>query len=358
MGPGSIPKGYGVAGRKAELRVGEMAEFLTLGVESSCDDTSVAVVADGFKIRSNIISSQIDLHAKFGGVVPELAARCHLEAVLPIYQMALAEAGVKLEQIRLVAATYGPGLVGSLLVGLSFAKGLAIAAGIPFIGVHHIEGHIYANVLERPELKPPLICLTVSGGHTDLLFIEKWGSYRILGSTRDDAAGEAFDKIARALGLGYPGGPYIDRIARGVPADLEFAQLRGLANSYDFSFSGLKTAVLNYLHHQKQTGREIDIPRVAASFQRIAVEQLTGKLFLAVRDYGVDTILLSGGVAANSYLRSRCEQEADRLGKKVYYPEPRLCTDNAAMIAAAGYFHYSHGDRTGIEVQAQPDLVL
>lgn len=335
-----------------------MAEFLVLGIETSCDDTSVAVIENGFKIRSNVISSQIDVHQKFGGVVPELAARCHLEAVLPIYRLAMAEAGVDIDSIQLIAATFGPGLIGSLLVGLSFAKGLALAKQIPFIGVNHIEGHIYANILGHPEIKPPLICLTVSGGHTDLLLMEKWGTYQILGQTKDDAAGEAFDKIARVLGLGYPGGPYIDKIAVGAKDNLEFTRFDGLTNSYNFSFSGLKTAVINYIQHQKQLGLELNIPYIAASFQRSVVAQLTAKLFQAVKEYDANTILLSGGVAANSLLRRRCREETERLGKLLYYPELTLCTDNAAMIAAAGYFHYLNGGPQGLDITAAPDLKL
>lgn len=344
-----------------------MDQFITLGIESSCDETSVALIADGVTILSNIITSQLDLHAKFGGVVPELAAREHLEAIVPVYRLALQEAHLDLERVNLIAATFGPGLVGSLLVGLSFAKGLALARQIPFIAVNHIEGHIYANVLERPEVKPPFVCLTVSGGHTDLLHMREWGEYRILGRTRDDAAGEAFDKVARALGLGYPGGPFIDRVATGAPADLEFARIKGLADSYDFSFSGLKTAVVNYLNNQRQKGLDVDIPKVAASFQKMAVEQLLEKLFKAVDDLKVGTILLSGGVAANSYLRERCRREAERLGKALYYPPLRLCTDNAAMIAAAGYYRYrrrinesdsNSGLGAAFRVTANPDLRL
>lgn len=334
------------------------SEFITLGIETSCDETAVAVVADGVSIKSNIISSQLDLHRCFGGVVPELAARSHLEMVLPIYRLAVAEAGIDLADVDLIAATYGPGLVGSLLVGLSFAKGLALARDIPFIGVNHVEGHIYANVLERPPLQPPVLCLTVSGGHTDLLYVEKWGVYQILGRTRDDAAGEAFDKVARALGLGYPGGPAIDKLARGVTGDLEFAKLKVLSSSYDFSFSGLKTAVINYLHRQKQLGCDIETVRVAAGFQRMAVTQLVEKLFKAAREYQVRSLLLSGGVAANSFLRAQCRAEADRLGIEVFYPELSLCTDNGAMIAAAGYFRYQAGEKTGLEITAQPDLRL
>lgn len=335
-----------------------MAEFITLGIESSCDETAVAVLADGVKIKSNIISSQLDLHRCFGGVVPELAARSHLETILPIYRLAMEEAGVNLTEVNLIAATYGPGLVGSLLVGLSFAKGLALAGNIPFIGVNHVEGHIYANVLERPPIQPPVLCLTVSGGHTDLLFVEKWGEYKILGRTRDDAAGEAFDKVARVLGLGYPGGPEIDKLAQGVTGNLEFAKLKGLSGTYDFSFSGLKTAVINYLHRQKQMGLEIDTVQVAASFQQTAIAQLLDKLIKAAREYRVRAILLSGGVAANSYLREQCRMEADKLEIPVFCPELKLCTDNAAMIAAAGYFRYHAGDITGLEITAKPDLRL
>lgn len=335
-----------------------MAEFLTLGIETSCDETSVAVVADGRNIKSNIISSQLDLHTKFGGVVPELAARCHLETMLPVYRAALQEAGVGLEDINLIAVTYGPGLIGSLLVGLSFAKGLALARQIDFIGVNHIEGHIYANVLERPELEPPLLCLTVSGGHTDLVYLENWGRYHVLGRTRDDAAGEAFDKIARVLGLGYPGGPAIDQIANGAKNDLEFMQSKAMPGSYDFSFSGLKTAVINYLNRQKQKGEAIDIPLVAASFQRVAVEQLVDKLFKAAGEYRVKAVLLSGGVSANSYLRYRCRQEADRMGIGLYFPPLLLCTDNAAMIAAAGYYVYRSKGAGNIDITARPDLKL
>lgn len=335
-----------------------MAEFITLGIESSCDETAVAVIADGTRIKSNIISSQLDLHARFGGVVPELAARSHLEAILPIYRLAIQEAGIHLDDVNLIAATYGPGLVGCLLVGLTFAKGLAISRNIPLVAVNHIEGHIYANVLGRAPIKTPLLCLTVSGGHTDLLFVEKWGSYKVLGRTRDDAAGEAFDKIARVLGLGYPGGPAIDKIAQGVNADIEFPQIKGLSDSYDFSYSGLKTAVINFLHREQQMGRQVETARVAASFQKNVIEQLLDKLFKAAAEYKVASILLSGGVAANSYLRLTCQKKAASLGIELFYPERQLCTDNAAMIAAAGYFRYQAGATIGLEKTATPDLKL
>lgn len=335
-----------------------MAEFITLGIETSCDETSVAIIADGRYIKSNIISSQLDIHTKFGGVVPEVAARCHLETMLPVYRAALQEAEIALEDIDLIAVTCGPGLIGSLLVGLSFAKGLALAGKKHLVGVNHIEGHIYANILERPELEPPLLCLTVSGGHTNLVYLEDWGRYHVLGRTRDDAAGEAFDKIARVLGLGYPGGPAIDHIANGAKNDLQFMQSKAMPGSYDFSFSGLKTAVINYLNRQKQREETIEIPLVAASFQRAAVEQLVDKAFRAAADYRVKTVLLSGGVSANSYLRDRCRQEADRLGMELYYPSLTLCTDNAAMIAAAGYYVYRSKGPGSLEITAQPDLEL
>lgn len=335
-----------------------MAEFITLGIESSCDDTSVAVVADGVRIKSNIISSQLETHAKFGGVVPELAARCHLENILPIFRLALEEANVSLEDVNLVAATYGPGLIGSLLVGLSFAKGLALARKIPFIGVNHIEGHIYANLLDRPPVNPPLLCLTVSGGHTDLLLIKEWGKYQILGKTLDDAAGEAFDKVARVLGLGYPGGPYIDRIADRVTDGVDFPRVKSLSGTYDFSFSGLKTAVINYVHHQQQTGKQLDIPKIAAGFQHNLVGQLTEKLFRAIREFSPNAVLLSGGVAANSYLREQCRKETEKTGIPLYYPPLKLCTDNAAMIAAAGYFRYHAEGASEWDLTADPNLKL
>ncbi|HOP74884.1 MAG TPA: tRNA (adenosine(37)-N6)-threonylcarbamoyltransferase complex transferase subunit TsaD [Bacillota bacterium] len=337
-----------------------MSDFITLGIESSCDDTSVAVVANGTKILSNQISSQLDEHARFGGVVPELAARCHLESLVPLYRRAMEEAGITLDQVDLVAVTYGPGLVGSLLVGLSFAKGLALSRGLPLVGVNHIEGHIYANLLEHPEIEPPLLCLTVSGGHTDLLYIEAWGRYRILGRTLDDAAGEAFDKVARVLGLGYPGGPVIDRLAREGKPDIEFPQVKSLADpdSYHFSFSGLKTAVINWIHRHKQTGEPVDVPQVAASFQANLVNQLVRQLEKAIRAFPVRAVLLSGGVASNSLLRQRCAELTHKEGLALYYPSPRLCTDNAAMIAAAGYYNYHSRGKSSLRITADPNLKL
>jgi len=333
-----------------------MAEFITLGIETSCDDTAVAVVADGARIRSNLISSQLELHDKFGGVVPELAARCHLENMLPVFKLALTEAAISLEAVNLIAVTYGPGLVGSLLVGLSFAKGLAMARNLPLVGVNHIEGHIFANLLERPEIKPPIICLTVSGGHSDLLYIRNWGHYEVLGRTLDDAAGEAFDKVARVLGLGYPGGPEIDRLAKGAGNRIDFPKAKSLADSYNFSFSGLKTAVINFIHRERQSDREVDLPAVAAGFQANLVGQLTEKLFKAARELPTNAVLLSGGVAANSLLREQCRIGAERLGIPLYYPEYKLCTDNAAMVAAAGYFQYRANGAASLDLTANPNL--
>lgn len=335
-----------------------MTEFITLGVESSCDDTSVAVIADGVRVKSNLIASQLATHAKFGGVVPELAARCHLDALLPLYRLALEEAGITLEDVDLIAVTYGPGLVGSLLVGLSFAKGLALSRAIPWVGVNHIEGHIYANLLAHPNVEPPLICLTVSGGHTELLYIKEWGHYQILGRTLDDAAGEAFDKVARVLSLGYPGGPVIDKLAREKEPTIQFPQVKSLAASYDFSFSGLKTAVINYIHQQRQRGETLDVPAIAASFQWNLVQQLRSKIVRALEAYPVKAVLLSGGVAANSLLRDQCQQTAKAAGIPLYYPSHQLCTDNAAMIAAAGYFRYWKQGVSPMGMTADPNLKL
>ncbi len=335
------------------------AERLTLGIETSCDETAAAVVADGRKILSNIIASQVDIHQRFGGVVPEIASRHHIAAVLPIVDRALREAAVDLADIEVVAATQGPGLVGGLLVGLAAGKAMAFALNKPLVGVNHIEGHIYANFLAHPEVNPPLICLTVSGGHTDLLYIPKLGEYRILGRTRDDAAGEAFDKIARVLGLPYPGGPEIDKLAQqGDPQAIDFP--RGLADSgnFDFSFSGLKTAALNYINQSRQRNETLPLADFAASLQWSIVDVLTGKLLAAARAYGVRSIVLSGGVAANSMLRRHLSRQASVMGLTVLYPPPVLCTDNAAMIASAGFFRYLAGWRSGWNLNAQPSLRL
>lgn len=332
--------------------------MLTLGVETSCDETSVAVVNDGREILSNIILSQTD-HIRFGGVVPEVASRVHVKTIVPIYQQALKEAGVGLDEIKLVAATMGPGLVGPLLVGLSFAKGLAYAADIPFIGVNHIEGHLAANLLEHESLDQHHLTLIVSGGHTMLVEIKKFGFYRILGQTIDDAAGEAFDKVAKLLKLGYPGGPQLDKLAQsGDPKYYRFPRSIMKDNTYRFSHSGLKTAVA--LHIAKLSEAEFNKHRadIAASFQEAAVDVLVTKTIRAAKEKRVSDITLSGGVAANSRLRSLLSQRAEKEGFRILYPSVRLCTDNAAMIAAAGYYRFELDGPGEFIVDAVPYLKL
>jgi N6-L-threonylcarbamoyladenine synthase len=291
---------------------------LTLGIETSCDETAAAVIKGGREILSNVVLSQIDIHQKYGGVVPEIASRHHIEAVFPVIQEALQQAQVGLDEIEVIAVTYGPGLVGSLLVGVAAAKALAFATDKPLVGVNHIEGHIYANFLTGQEIKPPLVCLTVSGGHTDLLLIPRLGEYEILGRTRDDAAGEAFDKVARVLGLPYPGGPQIERLAQGGNKEA-IAFPRGLLDgeSFDFSFSGLKTAALNYLNEAKQKRQEVPLADFAASFQWAIIDVLTQKLMAAAQAYGVDQVILSGGVAANKTFREHVAAEAAARGKEL-----------------------------------------
>ncbi|MCK9222563.1 MAG: tRNA (adenosine(37)-N6)-threonylcarbamoyltransferase complex transferase subunit TsaD [Limnochordia bacterium] len=331
---------------------------LILGIETSCDETAAAVVCGGTKVLSNIISSQIDIHKRFGGVVPEIASRKHVETILPIIQRALDSAQLAIDDLDAVAVTYGPGLVGALLVGVSAAKAIAFAADLPLIGVNHIEGHITANRLSHPELKPPLICLTVSGGHTDLLYVPQWGSYTLLGQTRDDAAGEAFDKVARTMGLGYPGGPLIDQLAKeGNPVAIRFP--RALANEgYDFSFSGLKTAVVNYLHNARQRQDEVNLADVAASFQEAVVDILVRKAIAVAQEMEIGTIILSGGVAANTRLREAMTEEGRQQGINVYYPDLVYCTDNAAMIAGAAHFAYERRDFADLELNAVANLGL
>jgi N6-L-threonylcarbamoyladenine synthase len=332
---------------------------LTLGIETSCDETAAAVIKGGREILSNVVLSQIDIHQKYGGVVPEIASRHHIEAVFPVIQEALQQAQVGLDEIEVIAVTYGPGLVGSLLVGVAAAKALAFAADKPLVGVNHIEGHIYANFLTGQEIKPPLVCLTVSGGHTDLLLIPRLGEYEILGRTRDDAAGEAFDKVARVLGLPYPGGPQIERLAQGGNKEA-IAFPRGLLDgeSFDFSFSGLKTAALNYLNEAKQKRQEVPLADFAASFQWAIIDVLTQKLMAAAQAYGVDQVILSGGVAANKTFREHVAAEAAAKGKELLYPPVHLCTDNAAMIGSAGYFRYLAGQRSDYSLNAVANLRL
>lgn len=336
-----------------------MQEELVLAIETSCDETAAAVVAGGREIRSNIISSQIDLHRRFGGVVPEIASRKHIELIMPVVDAALQDAGVSLSDLAAIAVTVGPGLVGALLVGVSTAKALAFAADKPLIGVNHIEGHIYANFLAHPDAEPPLVCLTVSGGHTDLLYIPEYGTYQILGRTRDDAAGEAFDKVARVLGLPYPGGPEIDRLAQvGNPNAYDLPMGLASEDTYDFSFSGLKTAAINTLHNAAQRGEKVNVADFAASLQKAIITVLAEKTIRAAKHAAVKTILLSGGVGANRGLRRLLGEMAEAEGMKLYYPPPVLCTDNAAMIACAGYYRYKRGDFASLDLNAIPGLGL
>jgi N6-L-threonylcarbamoyladenine synthase len=340
--------------------------MIILGVETSCDETAVAVLEgtgdplpSALKLRSNIIASQIDLHRQFGGVVPEVASRCHVETIIPVMEKALCEAGISLSDITAVAATHGPGLVGAVLVGLSAAKALAVALGIPFIGVNHIEAHMYANFIEHPDLAPPFVCLVVSGGHSDLVYLKDYGDYHVMGSTRDDAAGEAFDKVARTLGLSYPGGPAIDRAARdGDPKAVRFPRAFLEEGSYDFSFSGLKTAVVNYVANAKREGKEIFMPDIAASFQEAVVDVLVEKTLRAALEKDATTVALAGGVAANSRLRQELSLRAQKKGLDVKYPSPVLCTDNAAMVACVGYFQAVSGKSSSLDLPAVPNLHL
>jgi N6-L-threonylcarbamoyladenine synthase len=332
---------------------------IILAVETSCDETSAAVIGDGREILSNIISSQVPVHQKFGGVVPEIASRKHVEVLNAVVQEALTEAGVGFGDLTAVAVTYGPGLVGALLVGVSAAKAYAYTLGVPLIGVNHMEGHIYANFLAHPEIEFPLLCLVVSGGHTDLVYVQGHGRYEIVGQTRDDAAGEAFDKVARAMGLGYPGGPLIDRLAvSGDPQAIDLPRAYLEENSIDFSFSGLKSAVLNYLNRMAQKNEEVNKPDLAAGFQQAVVDVLVDKTMAAVRRFGVTNVLLAGGVAANRKLRSSLEEAALGDGCRIFYPPLILCTDNAAMVGCAAYYKFIRGDFAPLTLNAVPGLKL
>ena len=330
-----------------------------LAIESSCDETAAAVVQDGRKVLSNIISSQIEIHKLYGGVVPEIASRKHIEKVIQVVDEALKEASLTMNEIDAVAVTYGPGLVGALLVGVSAAKSIAFAHNKPLIGVHHIEGHISANYIENEELEPPFLCLVVSGGHTNLVIVKDYGEYEVLGKTRDDAAGEAFDKVARAIGLGYPGGPKIQKISEEGNKDaIAFPRAKVADNPFDFSFSGLKSSVLNYINSCEMKGEEINKADIAASFQEAVVDVLVSHTIEGAKQLGFKKIAMAGGVASNIALREEMKEACERRGFKFYHPSPILCTDNAAMIGAAAYYDYKKGLISDLTLNAVPSLKL
>ena len=334
-------------------------KLVTLAIESSCDETSVAVLLDGREVLSNVIASQIKVHQVFGGVVPEIASRHHLDNVNRVADEAMKEAGITLDDVDLIGVTYGPGLVGALLIGLATAKAYAMATGKPLVGVHHIQGHICANYIEHKELEPPFMALVISGGHTNIVEVTDYNECHVLGQTRDDAAGEAYDKVARVLGLGYPGGPKIDKIAKeGDPNAIEFKRVFLEKDSLDFSFSGIKTGVLNYVNSEKQAGREINVPNVAASFQQAVLEVIVKKTVGAAVAMKKDKIVLAGGVASNSALRAMMNEACEKEGIKLYYPSPILCTDNAAMIGCAAYYKYKAGHVDDLTLDAVPHLPL
>ena len=334
-------------------------DVLILAIESSCDETAAAVVKNGREVLSNVISSQIALHTLYGGVVPEIASRKHIEKINQVIQEALDEAHVTLDDIDAIGVTYGPGLVGALLVGVAAAKAISYAKKIPLVGVHHIEGHISANYIENKDLEPPFLCLVVSGGHTHLVKVADYGKYEILGRTRDDAAGEAFDKVARAIGLGYPGGPKIEKAAReGDPMAIPFPKAKVNDNPYDFSFSGVKSAVLNYINGCKMKNIEIVPEDIAASFQKAVTDVLIAHAMHAAEEFKIDKLAIAGGVASNSVLREGMRAACEKRGISFYHPSPIFCTDNAAMIGAAAYYEYLAGTRHGWDLNAVPNLKL
>ncbi|ROR21895.1 N6-L-threonylcarbamoyladenine synthase [Mobilisporobacter senegalensis] len=334
-------------------------DILILGIESSCDETAAAVVKNGREVLSNVISSQIELHKLYGGVVPEIASRKHIEKINQVIEEALSSAKVTLDDIDAIGVTYGPGLVGALLVGVAEAKAISYAAKKPLVGVHHIEGHVSANYIENRELEPPFLCLIVSGGHTHLVLVNDYGEYKIIGRTRDDAAGEAFDKVARAIGLGYPGGPKIDRLAKeGNSKAIKFPRANIEGAPYDFSFSGLKSAVLNHINSCKMKDIEINNADIAASFQEAVVDVLTSKTILAAKEYGMKKVALAGGVASNGSLREGMLRECKKNKIELYYPSPIYCTDNAAMIGVAAYYEFIKGARADLDLNAVPNLKI
>lgn len=334
-------------------------DVLILAIESSCDETAAAVVKNGREVLSNVISSQIDLHTLYGGVVPEIASRKHIEKINQVIEQALDDANVKLTDIDAIGVTYGPGLVGALLVGVAEAKAISYAANIPLVGVHHIEGHVSANYIENKDLEPPFLCLIVSGGHTHLVLVKEYGTYEIIGRTHDDAAGEAYDKVARAIGLGYPGGPKIDKLAKEGNKDaIPFprAHIEGLP--FDFSFSGVKSAVLNHINLCNMKKEEINAADIAASFQEAVVDVLVTRTIAAAKEYKMDKVAIAGGVASNSALRTAMKEACDREGLKLYHPSALYCTDNAAMIGTAAYYDFKNGKRSGLDLNAVPNLKI
>lgn len=334
-------------------------DIYILGIESSCDETAASVVKNGREVLSNVISSQIDLHTLYGGVVPEIASRKHIERINQVIEEALTTANMTLDDLDAIGVTYGPGLVGALLVGVAEAKAISYAKKLPLVGVHHIEGHISANYIENLNLEPPFVCLVVSGGHTHLVVVRDYGKYEILGRTRDDAAGEAFDKVARAIGLGYPGGPKIDKISKeGNPEAIAFPRPKFEDSPYDFSFSGLKSAVLNYLNGCQMKGVEINRADVAASFQKAVCDVLVEHAMIAVKESGLNKFAIAGGVASNSALRAAFEKACAERQIEFYHPSPIFCTDNAAMIGAAAYYEFIAGKRDGLDLNAVPNLKL
>ena len=335
----------------------EKKDVIVLAIETSCDETAAAVIKNGREILSNVIVTQINIHKKFGGVVPEVASRNHVVDINPVIQKAVEESGIRLQEMDVIAATYGPGLVGALLVGLSSAKALAYALNKPFVGVNHIEGHVAANYLAHPDLKPPFISLIVSGGHTHIVEVSDYNVFNIMGKTKDDAAGEAYDKVARAMGLGYPGGPVLDKLAQEGEANIKFPQAM-INEGYDFSFSGIKSAVLNYLNSKAMKNEAYQKEDVAASFQQAVVEVLVAKAIKATLDKGYDKLALSGGVSANSQLREWAREKAEENGIKLYYPPLYLCTDNAAMIGSSGYYKYMDNQISDLSLNARPNLKI
>lgn len=328
-----------------------MKDIITLGIESSCDETSVAVVKNGREVLSNVINSQIKIHEKFGGVVPEIASRNHIEAISDVTNKALKDANMSFDDIDNIACTYGPGLVGALLVGVSYAKGLSFALNKPLTGTNHIEGHIAGNYISHKDLKPPFLCLIISGGHTHLVHILDYDKFEILGKTKDDAIGEAFDKVARVIGLGYPGGPKVDKLAKEGKPNIELPKTH--IDGLDFSFSGIKTAIIN-LHHKEPNINKADL---CASFEKYVTDILIENTIKAAEKLKINNIALAGGVSANSYIRSKFI-ELENKGYKIYYPEPILCTDNAAMIASAGYYRFMSGVKSGLDLNAVPNLKI